>query len=96
MAVNKIVKKEKDWFKLKRYPHIDYPLLAKDRYVWIEPYVTNPLKVAAHNYLRVLKLLPKLFRKLNRRMLKHSPNPRSLVWKRRIAWGGVILYCFLC
>ena len=40
MAVNKLVKKEKDWFKLKRYPHIDYPLLAKDRHVWIEPYVT--------------------------------------------------------
>jgi hypothetical protein len=50
MAVNKIVKKEKDWFKLKRYPHIDNPLLAKDRHVWIEPYVTNPLKVAAHNF----------------------------------------------
>lgn len=51
MAVNKLVKKEKDWFKLKRYPHIGYPLLAKDRHVWIEPYVKNPLIVAAHNFL---------------------------------------------
>lgn len=50
MAINKLVKKEKDWFKLKRYPHIDNPLLAKDRHVWIEPYVKNPLKVAAHNF----------------------------------------------
>ncbi len=54
MALNKLVEKEKDWFKLKRYPHIDYPLLAKERYVWIEPYVTNPLKVAAHNFFPLI------------------------------------------
>ena len=54
MAVNKLVKKEKDWFKLKRYPHIDNPLLAKDRHVWIEPYVTNPLKVATHNFFPLI------------------------------------------
>ena len=54
MAVNKIVKKEKDWFKLKRYPHIDNPLLAKDRYLWIEPYVTNPSKVATHNFFPLI------------------------------------------
>lgn len=51
MTVNNLIKKEKDWFKLKRYPHIDYPLLAKDRKVWIEPYVTDPLKIAVHNFL---------------------------------------------
>lgn len=54
MAVNKLVKKEKDWFKLKRYPHIGNPLLAKDRHVWIEPYITNPLKVSAHNFLPLI------------------------------------------
>lgn len=50
MAVNKLVRREKDWFKLKRYPHIDYPLLAKDRYTWIEPYIKNYLKIATHQF----------------------------------------------
>lgn len=50
MAASKLIKKEKDWFKLKRYPHIDNPLLAKDRHVWIEPYIKNPLRIAAHNF----------------------------------------------
>ena len=66
MAVNKLVKKEKDWFKLKRYPHIDNPLLAKDRHVWIEPYVKNPLKVAAHNFYPLIHKKSKVrkFRKV--------------------------------
>lgn len=54
MAVNKLAKNEKDWFKLKRYPHIGNPLLAKDRHVWIELYITNPLKVATHNFLPLI------------------------------------------
>lgn len=44
-------KKEKDWFKLKRYPHIGLPLNPNDRYKWIEPYVTSELKVAKHSFL---------------------------------------------
>ena len=45
------MKKKKDWFKLKRYPHIGFPLEAKDRYVWIEKYVTSPEMVAKHAFL---------------------------------------------
>lgn len=44
-------KKEKDWFKLKRYPHIGLPLQNADRFKWIENYVTNPSKIATHSFL---------------------------------------------
>lgn len=46
-----IEKKEKDWFKLKRYPHIGFPLTYADRHKWIEKYVTTPEKVAKHSFL---------------------------------------------
>lgn len=45
------VSKKKDWFKIKRYPHIGLPLDNHDRFKWIEPYVTNPEKVASHSFL---------------------------------------------
>ena len=44
-------KKEKDWFKLKRYPHIGLPLNPSDRLKWIEPYVTSKEEVAEHAFL---------------------------------------------
>ena len=44
-------KKQKDWFKIKRYPHIGLPLNPRDRYKWIEPYVTNPKMVSNHSFL---------------------------------------------
>ncbi len=46
-----IKKKQKDWFKIKRYPHIGLPLNSSDRYKWIEKYVTNPDMVAKHSFL---------------------------------------------
>lgn len=46
-----IEKKQKDWFKIKRYPHIGLPLNLSERYKWIEEYVTNPEKVAKHSFL---------------------------------------------
>lgn len=45
------VKKEKDWFKIKRYPHIGLPLNANDRFKWIEKYVTDPKNIAKHSFL---------------------------------------------
>lgn len=45
------MKKKKDWFKIKRYPHIGLPLNVKERYKWIEPYITNPAKIAKHRFL---------------------------------------------
>ena len=44
-------KTEKDWFKLKRYPHIGLPLNPSDRLKWIEPYVTSKDEIAKHAFL---------------------------------------------
>lgn len=44
-------KKEKDWFKIKKYPHIGLPLKNSDRYKWIQKYVTSPERVAEHSFL---------------------------------------------
>ena len=46
-----VVKKQKDWFKIKRYPHIGMPLDNRDRYKWIEKYVTNPVEIAKYAFL---------------------------------------------
>lgn len=45
------VKKKKDWFKIKRYPHIGLPLDNRDRFKWIESYITNPNEIAKHAFL---------------------------------------------
>lgn len=45
------VNNKKDWFKIKRYPHIGLPLDNRDRFKWIEPYITDPEKVASHSFL---------------------------------------------
>lgn len=42
-------KKEKDWFRLKRYPHIGMQLKPKDR-AWIEPYVKDKEAISAHAF----------------------------------------------
>ena len=46
-----IEKKQKDWFKIKRYPHIGMPLNISDRHKWIEKYVTSPDMVTKHSFL---------------------------------------------
>ena len=43
------MKKEKDWFRIKKYPHIGLPLKAKDR-LWVHHYVTNSEAVKAHAF----------------------------------------------
>lgn len=45
------MKRTKDWFNIKKYPHIGLPLEYSDRYKWIEPYVTNPNSIAKHRFL---------------------------------------------
>lgn len=45
----KLKKKEKDWFRLKRYPHIGLPLEPSDK-VWIEKYVTDKTKISEHAF----------------------------------------------
>tara|TARA_R110001592_G_scaffold57323_6_gene174315 strand:- start:214 stop:1752 length:1539 start_codon:yes stop_codon:yes gene_type:complete len=58
-------RKVKDWFKIKRYPHIGLPLKNRDREVWIEDYVKNPTKIAEHSFLPFIHKtsLVKKFRK---------------------------------
>ncbi len=46
-----VLKKKKDWFKIKRYPHIGLPLDNRDRFKWIESYVKNPKEIAKHAFL---------------------------------------------
>lgn len=46
--------KQRDWFKPKKYPHIGLPLEPKDRHR-VECYVRNPLKIAHHPFLPLLR-----------------------------------------
>jgi len=43
------MKKPKDWFKIKKYPHIGLPLSLKDR-SWVEEYVSDPKNIASHSF----------------------------------------------
>jgi len=58
--------KQKDWFKIKRYPHIGLPLNYSDRHKWIEKYVTNQDMVAKHSFLPFIHKTSKVkkFRKV--------------------------------
>ncbi|MDR4954475.1 reverse transcriptase domain-containing protein [Chryseobacterium sp. ES2] len=42
---------KKDWFKIKKYPHIGFPLKDSDRYKWIENYILNPENIKKHSFL---------------------------------------------
>ena len=48
------MKKRKDWFKPKKYPHIGLPLELKDRHK-VECYVRNPQKIAHHSFLPLIR-----------------------------------------
>lgn len=69
MVENK--QKEKDWFKIKSYPHIGLPLKNSDRYKWIEKYVTSEDKVAKHSFL------PFIHKKSKVRKFRKSYLPES-------------------
>lgn len=59
-------KKQKDWFKIKRYPHIGLPLNYSARHKWIEKYVTSPEMVSKHSFLPFIHKTSKVkkFRKV--------------------------------
>lgn len=42
-------KRKKDWFRLKRYPHVGLQLEPKDR-TWVEPYVKNKEAISKHAF----------------------------------------------
>lgn len=48
------MKKSKDWFKPKKYPHIGLPLEQKDRHK-VERYVRNPSKISSHSFLPLIR-----------------------------------------
>ncbi|MCT4005153.1 RNA-dependent DNA polymerase [Elizabethkingia anophelis] len=54
-----MIMEEKDWFKLKKYPHIGLPLENKHRSKWIESYITNPQNIATHSFLPFLHKVSK-------------------------------------
>lgn len=59
-----------EWFKLKKYPHIGYPLKIRD-YTWVKEYVTNPDSVKKHSFL------PFIFKSIVKR--KYRPDKSVLV-----------------
>ncbi|MBB1137995.1 reverse transcriptase domain-containing protein [Myroides sp. WP-1] len=44
-------RQKKDWYKVKKYPHIGLPLKNNDRFKWIEKYVTSKENIAKHSFL---------------------------------------------
>lgn len=48
------MKKRKDWFRPKKYPHVGLPLELKDRHK-VECYVRNPQKVSCHPFLPLIR-----------------------------------------
>lgn len=55
---------KKDWFKIKRYPHIGLPLYNED-HMWVEKYVKNKEKIAAHAFFPFIhrEMITRKFRK---------------------------------
>lgn len=73
-------KKKKDWFKIKRYPHIGLPLESSDRFKWIEKYVTNPEAISKHSFLPFIHKTSRVkkFRKV------YSPKHGAVCEKHKI------------
>lgn len=74
------MQKKKDWFKIKRYPHIGLPLNPNDRYKWIEKYVTDPSSIAVHSFLPFIHKTSRV-RKFRKDYLKEN-GKISLVFKK--------------
>tara|TARA_R110002110_G_scaffold208363_4_gene420685 strand:- start:975 stop:2501 length:1527 start_codon:yes stop_codon:yes gene_type:complete len=56
---------KKDWFKLKKYPHIGRRLKENERFTWIEEYIKNPESIKKHSFLPLIHRTSKVrkFRK---------------------------------
>jgi hypothetical protein len=74
----KMIQEEKDWFRLKRYPHIGLPLKLRDR-GWVESYVTNPTKIKSHSFF------PFIHRKISVRKFRRAKIQNSKKSKLRVA-----------
>lgn len=52
-------KNKKDWFKLKRYPHIGRPFHHRDRSKWLEGYIKDPARIQNHAFLPLIHKISK-------------------------------------
>jgi len=86
------IEKKKDWFKLKRYPHIGFPLSIKDRN-WVLKYIQS--KTATHSFLPFINRTSKVRRfrkqyckktgnKINGGQRLASEKPRELYYASHI------------
>jgi len=73
-----MIQEEKDWFRLKRYPHIGLPLQPSDR-GWVESYVSNPKKVQSHSFF------PFIHRKISVRKFRRDKKGNIEASKLRVA-----------
>jgi hypothetical protein len=73
--ISKTNKKKKDWFRVKKYPHIGLPINGKSR-MWIQEYVSNPIEIARHSFLPFIHKVSKVRR--FRREICHDGTRSSL------------------
>ena len=71
----KTKKKKKDWFRVKRYPHIGLPITGKSR-MWIQDYVFDTETIANHSFLPFIHKISKVRR--FRREICHDGTRSSL------------------
>ena len=70
-------KANKDWFRVKSYPHIGLPILSRDKN-WIKKYVTNPKNIACHSFL------PFIHKEIIKRKFRKEVNEDGSSSKKRI------------
>lgn len=68
---------KKDWFRLKKYPHIGLPLKLRHR-GWIEEYIFDPKNIKKHSFY------PFIHRKLSVRKFRKKKNPDGSKTDKRI------------
>lgn len=61
-------KKKKDWFKLKRYPHIGFPLTMSDR-TWVSNYIRT--KTSTHSFFPFIHRTSKV-RRFRKQYCEHT------------------------
>ncbi len=75
------INKEKDWFRIKNYPHIGMPLKFSDR-SWVTSYVKDKDKIAQHSFL------PFIHRKIIKRKFRKDYSEDSIAAKLRKRWSN--------
>lgn len=68
------MRNKEDWFTLKKYPHIGKRLNPRDRFAWIEDYITNTERISEHSFLPFIHKVKKV-RKFRKEYDKDSGQP---------------------